>query len=70
MELNVYIAEKIAESRLNDLRAERAWVARLAAVQVGPRGLGRLRDALVRFRRRLAPGGPAARRNAGMRVAR
>jgi len=70
MELNVYVAEKMAESRLSDLRAERARVARLAAAQVGPRGIGRLRDALVRLRRRLAAGGPVARRNAGMRVAR
>lgn len=60
MELNVYIAEKIAESRLNDLRAERARIARLAAAQVRPRGIGRLRDALGRLRRRLAPGGRRA----------
>lgn len=70
MDLNAYVAEKIAEARLRDLRAERAGVARLAAAQVRPRGLVRLRDALVRLRRRLAPGGAVARRNASMRVAR
>jgi hypothetical protein len=70
MELNLYVAEKMAEARLGDLRAERARIARLAAARVRPRGIVRLRDALVRLRRRLAPGDPVAGRDAGMRVAR
>jgi hypothetical protein len=71
MGLNVYIVEKLAAVRLDELRAERRRIALLEAVR-GPRsaiasGLG---VALIRLGRRLAQRDPVADRNAGVRLAR
>ena len=71
MELSVYVVEKLAAMRLDDLRAECARIGLLDASR-GPRpgvaaGLG---ATLIRLGRWLAPGDPVAGGNAGVRVAR
>ena len=71
MELGVYVVEKLAAVRLDELRAEGRRIALLAAVR-GPRpriasGLG---VALIRLGRWLAQGDPVAGGKAGVRVAR
>jgi hypothetical protein len=71
MELGVYVVEKLAAVRLDELRAERRRIALLAAAR-GPRsgiasGLG---GALIRLGRWLAQENRGASPNAGVRVAR
>ena len=71
MELNVYVVEKLAAVRLDELRAERRRIALLEAAR-GPRAgiASSLGGALIRLGRWLAQGDPVAGRNAGVRVAR
>ena len=70
MEFSVYVVEKLAALRLDELRAEGRRIALLEAAR-GPRariasGLGLT---LIRLGRWLAQGDPVAGRNAGVRVA-
>lgn len=71
MELSVYVVEKLAAVRLDELRAAGRHIALLEAVR-GPRSgiASRLGVALIHLGRRLAPTDPVAGRNAGVRVAR
>jgi len=71
MDFSVYVTEKLATARLDDLRQESARISLLHSI---PRGRGPIAFALgalrVRARRWLAHGPAAAGRNAGVRVAR
>jgi hypothetical protein len=70
MELSVYVVEKLAAVRLDELRAEGRRVALLAAVRRPRSGIASsLGAALIRLGRWLAQGDPVADRNAGVRVA-
>jgi hypothetical protein len=71
MDFNTYVAEKMMEARLADLRAAGARAALLASARVGPRGVGpAVGGALIRLGRWLAQGEVVAGPNAGVRVAR
>ena len=71
MELSVYVVEKLAAVRLDELRAEGRRVALLEAVRRPRSGLAPgLGTALIRLGRWLAPGKPVVSGKAGVRVAR
>ena len=61
--MNVYVASKVAESRLSELRAERARIALLESLR-GPRRplAARVGAALIRAGEWLGAGEPAASR--------
>lgn len=70
MDFNVYVVEKLAESRLADLRAAAARAALAESVRVEPRGVGpAVGSVLIRLGRWLAPAEVAAA-NGGVRVGR
>jgi hypothetical protein len=70
MDYNAYVVEKLAETRLTDLRAAGARAALAGSVRVEPRGVGpAVGAALIRLGRWLAPGDVAAP-NGGVRVGR
>lgn len=71
MELSVYVVEKLAAVRLDELRAEGRRVALLEAVRRPRSGLAPgLGAALIRLGRWLGPGDPVVDGKAGVRVAR
>jgi hypothetical protein len=70
MDFNAYVVEKLAESRLADLRAAGTQAALAESVRVAPRGMGpAVGSALIRLGRWLAPGDATAP-NGGVRVGR
>jgi hypothetical protein len=71
MDFNIYMVEKLAETRLADLRAASARAALAESARGGPRGVGpAVGGALIRLGRWLAQGEVVAAPNAGVRVAR
>jgi hypothetical protein len=71
MELSVYVVEKLAAVRLDELRAEGRRIALLEAVRRPRSGLASgLGAGLIRLRRWLAQGDPVVGGKAGVRVAR
>jgi hypothetical protein len=71
MELSVYVVEKLAAVRLDELRAEGRRIALLTTVREPRFGVAAgLGVALIRLGRWLTAGYPVAGRNAGVRVAR
>jgi len=71
MELSVYVVEKLAAVRLDELRAERRRIALLEEVRTPRSGIASgLGVALISLGRWLAQGDPGAGGKAGVRVAR
>ena len=70
MDFNAYVVEKLAETRLADLRAACAQATLAGSARAEPRGVRpAVGSALIRLGRWLAPGEVAAP-NGGVRVGR